>query len=110
MFFETAGWERPCWYESNAGLVEEYGDAVMPREHEWDARWWSPIINAEHLAMRENAGIVDLSAFAIFDIVGPGALDVGAADLRRAVRRRGRQGRSTRRCSTRRAASSPTSP
>ena len=75
MFFETAGWERPHWYESNAGLLEEYGDAVMPREHEWDARWWSPIINAEHLRMREAAGVIDLSAFSIFDIVGPGALD-----------------------------------
>src|SRR3954466_11182209 len=74
-FFEAAGWERPFWYESNAGLLEEYGERVMPREHEWDARWWSPIINAEHLAMRERAGIVDLSAFAIFDVVGPGALD-----------------------------------
>jgi glycine cleavage system aminomethyltransferase T len=47
----------------------------MPREHEWDARWWSPIINAEHLAMRDRAGIVDLSAFAIFDVVGPAAMD-----------------------------------
>ena len=46
----------------------------MPREHEWDSRWWSPIINAEHLAMRENAGVVDLTAFCIFDITGPGAL------------------------------------
>ena len=62
VFFETAGWERPFWYESNAGLVEEYGDAVMPREHEWDSRWWSPIINAEHLRMREAAGVIDLSA------------------------------------------------
>ncbi|MDX6297960.1 MAG: hypothetical protein QOI51_1817, partial [Nocardioidaceae bacterium] len=64
VFFETAGWERPFWYESNAALLVEYGDAVMRREAEWDARWWSPIINAEHLAMRERAGIVDLSAFA----------------------------------------------
>ena len=63
VFFETAGWERPHWYESNAGLLEEYGDAVMPREHEWDSRWWSPIINAEHLRMREAAGVIDLSAF-----------------------------------------------
>ena len=55
------------------------------REAEWDARWWSPIINAEHLAMRERAGIFDLSAFAIFDVSGPGALDVAAA--RRAARR-----------------------
>ncbi|MGZ4581710.1 MAG: GcvT family protein [Nocardioidaceae bacterium] len=74
-FVEAAGWERPLWYESNKGLLEEYGDRVMPREHEWDARWWSPIINAEHLAMRDRAGIVDLSAFAIFDVVGPGAKD-----------------------------------
>ena len=71
-FFEAAGWERPQWFESNAGLVEEYG--VEGRQAEWDARWWSPIINAEHLAMRERAGIFDLSAFAIFDISGPGAL------------------------------------
>lgn len=75
VFFETGGWERPFWYESNAGLLEEYGDAVMPREHEWDSRWWSPIINAEHLRMREAAGVIDLSAFEIFDIAGPGALD-----------------------------------
>ncbi len=73
-FFEAVGWERPFWYASNEHLLGEYGEAVMPREHEWDARWWSPIINAEHLAMRERAGIVDLSAFAIFDVVGPGAM------------------------------------
>lgn len=74
VFFETAHWERPFWYESNAGLLGEYGDAIMPRESEWDSRWWSPIINAEHLAMRERAGIFDLSAFSIFDIEGPGAM------------------------------------
>jgi glycine cleavage system aminomethyltransferase T/glycine/D-amino acid oxidase-like deaminating enzyme len=74
-FFETAGWERPFWYASNAGLVEHYGNAVMPRAAEWDARWWSPIINAEHLAMREHAGVVDLTAFSIFDVVGPGACE-----------------------------------
>ena len=39
VFFETAGWERPWWYESNAGLLEEYGDRVMPREAEWESRW-----------------------------------------------------------------------
>jgi glycine cleavage system aminomethyltransferase T/glycine/D-amino acid oxidase-like deaminating enzyme len=75
VFFETAGWERPFWYESNRGLLEEFGDRVMPREAEWESRWWSPIINAEHLAMRERVGMVDLSAFAIFDVTGPGALD-----------------------------------
>ncbi len=75
VFFEAAGWERPFWYASNETLLEEYADRVMPREHEWDSRWWSPIINAEHLAMRDRAGIVDLSAFCVFDVVGPGAFD-----------------------------------
>jgi glycine cleavage system aminomethyltransferase T/glycine/D-amino acid oxidase-like deaminating enzyme len=88
VFYEAAGWERPQWYESNAHLVEKFGDACMPREHEWDARWWSPVINAEHLQMRETAGLVDLSAFAIFDVVGPRALEavqhiiVAQADVR----------------------------
>ena len=74
-FYEAVGWERPQWYGSNASLLEEYGASVMPREAEWESRWWSPIINAEHLAMRDRAGIVDLTAFAIFDVVGPGALE-----------------------------------
>jgi glycine cleavage system aminomethyltransferase T/glycine/D-amino acid oxidase-like deaminating enzyme len=76
VFHETAGWERPHWYESNAPLLGEFGERVGQREAEWEARWWSPIINAEHLAMRERAGLVDLSAFTIFDISGPGALAV----------------------------------
>ena len=41
---------------------------------EWESRWWSPVINAEHLAMRDGAGLVDLSAFTILDVTGPGAL------------------------------------
>jgi glycine cleavage system aminomethyltransferase T/glycine/D-amino acid oxidase-like deaminating enzyme len=73
VFYEAAGWERPQWFEANAPLVERYG--VEPREAEWDARWWSPVINAEHLAMREHAGLFDLSAFTIFDVQGAGALD-----------------------------------
>ena len=74
VFFETAGWERPFWYASNQGLLREFGEQVMPRAGEWESRWWSPIINAEHLAMRDRVGMVDLSAFAIFDVTGPGAL------------------------------------
>jgi glycine cleavage system aminomethyltransferase T len=74
-FFEAAGWERPYWYGTNERLLAEYGDRVMPRTAEWESRWWSPIINAEHLAMRDRVGMVDLSAFAIFDVTGPGAVD-----------------------------------
>ena len=71
-YFEAGGWERPHWYESNAGLVSEYG--VEDRPHEWDRRWWSPIQNAEHLALRERVGMVDLSPFVVFDFNGPGTL------------------------------------
>ncbi len=72
-FFEAAGWERPFWYGANERLLADYGDRVMPRAAEWESRWWSPIINAEHLAMRDRVGLVDLAAFAIFDVTGPGA-------------------------------------
>ncbi len=79
VFFETAGWERPHWYASNEPLLERYAGRLMPRDAEWDARWWSPIINAEHLAMRDACGLVDLSAFAIFDVTGPSARWTGCS-------------------------------
>ncbi|HZC41163.1 MAG TPA: FAD-dependent oxidoreductase [Streptosporangiaceae bacterium] len=88
VFYETAGWERPQWYASNEPLLERYAGRLAEREDEWDARWWSPVINAEHLALRDACGLVDLSAFAIFDVTGPGALDaiqsvvVAQADVR----------------------------
>ncbi len=75
VFFEAAAWERPHWYESNAKLLDEFGDRINRREAEWESRWWSPIINAEHLAMRERAAMFDLTAFCIFDVAGPGALE-----------------------------------
>ena len=31
VFYETAGWERPHWYESNAPLLEEYGESERAR-------------------------------------------------------------------------------
>jgi glycine cleavage system aminomethyltransferase T len=73
VFYDARGWERPQWYESNADLVERYG--VADRPHEWDRRWWSPIINAEHLHLREKVGMVDLTAFQVFEVTGPGVVD-----------------------------------
>jgi len=72
-YFEAGGWERPHWYESNANLLNEF--EVEDRPHEWDRRWWSPIQNAEHLALRERVGMVDLSPFVIFDFTGPGVVE-----------------------------------
>ncbi len=72
-FFQARTWERPQWYESNADLIERYD--IAQREVEWDNRWWSPITVGEHLNMRSNCGIVDLSAFQLFEIGGPGAVE-----------------------------------
>jgi glycine cleavage system aminomethyltransferase T/glycine/D-amino acid oxidase-like deaminating enzyme len=86
VFHETAGWERPFWYERNRDLLDRYRGQLMDRDSEWESRWWSPIINAEHLAMRDRAGLFDLSAFAVLDVTGPGALQalqkVAVAQLR----------------------------
>jgi glycine cleavage system aminomethyltransferase T len=72
--YETARWERPHWYAANESLLDKYAGRLMERPAEWESRWWSPIINAEHLAMRDACGLVDLSAFAVLDVTGPGAL------------------------------------
>ncbi|HSH11384.1 MAG TPA: FAD-dependent oxidoreductase [Ilumatobacter sp.] len=72
-FFQARTWERPQWYGSNADLAERYG--VAEREVEWDNRWWSPITVGEHLNMREHCGMVDLSAFQLFELSGPGAVE-----------------------------------
>jgi glycine cleavage system aminomethyltransferase T/glycine/D-amino acid oxidase-like deaminating enzyme len=88
VFFETAGWERPHWYGCNEGLLARYAGRIAARPAEWDSRWWSPVIDAEHLAMRDACGLVDLSAFAVLDITGPAALEavqslvVAQADVR----------------------------
>jgi glycine cleavage system aminomethyltransferase T/glycine/D-amino acid oxidase-like deaminating enzyme len=74
VFFDARGWERPQWYTSNEDLRARYPGQCDDRPHEWDARWWSPITNAEHLHLREKVGMVDLTAFNEFDFEGPGAL------------------------------------
>ena len=68
--FESAGWERPQWFEANAEL--DPGD-VLPR-HAWPARDWSPIAAAEHRACRERVGLFDLTPFTKVEVRGPGAL------------------------------------
>jgi dimethylglycine oxidase len=70
-FFESAGWERPQWYEANRELLT--GDEVLPHDG-WAARYWSPIVQAEHRACRERAGLFDLTPFTKVEVAGPGAL------------------------------------
>ena len=72
-FMELAGWERAHGYASNEHLLEKYGDRVPVREHEWDNRHFYRVSNAEHLEMSENAGMINLSHFAVYDVTGPDA-------------------------------------
>ena len=68
-FGEKAGWERPNWFEPNA--------ARAPRRWEakgWAARYWSPAIEAEHVATRERAALFDETSFSKLEVSGPGAL------------------------------------
>ena len=68
-FVESAGWERPQWFAANEALIDH-----CHTRSGWAARFWSPIIGAEHRAVRERVGIFDLTPFAKLRLSGPGAL------------------------------------
>ena len=72
-FMELAGWERAHGYAANEHLLEKYADQVPIRENEWDNRHFWRVSNAEHLAMSDNAGMINLSHFAVYDISGADA-------------------------------------
>ncbi|MCY4435997.1 MAG: FAD-dependent oxidoreductase [Chloroflexi bacterium] len=72
VFFESAGWERPQWFEANKDLI---ADDAMPVRTGWEAQHWSPIQAGEHRATRERVAMYDLTAFTKIEVSGPGALD-----------------------------------
>ncbi|HET7726801.1 MAG TPA: FAD-dependent oxidoreductase [Candidatus Limnocylindrales bacterium] len=84
-FVDVGGWERPAWYGANARLVD---DVHVPRRDEWSSRHWSPIAVAEHVALRERGGLVDLTPLTRIEVTGPDAeallLRVAAGQVDRA--------------------------
>jgi glycine cleavage system aminomethyltransferase T/glycine/D-amino acid oxidase-like deaminating enzyme len=72
-FLEAVGWERPQWFEANSHLVE--GRPIPPRSG-WEARYWSPIVGAEHLVTRERVAMYDMNSLTKVEVMGPGALDL----------------------------------
>jgi glycine cleavage system aminomethyltransferase T/glycine/D-amino acid oxidase-like deaminating enzyme len=70
-FMELGGWERAHGYAANEHLLEKYGDRIPVRANEWDNRHFWRVSNAEHLAMSEDCGIVNLSHFYMCDVEGP---------------------------------------
>jgi glycine cleavage system aminomethyltransferase T/glycine/D-amino acid oxidase-like deaminating enzyme len=75
-FMELGGWERAHGYAANERLLEKYGNRVPVREDEWDARHFWRVSNAEHLAMSDDCGIVNLSHFYMFDVEGPDQVEL----------------------------------
>lgn len=67
-----AGLELPNWFDGNAPLLKTYTEKI-PQRRGWAAEFWSPIIGAEHLVMRNNVGLMDLTGLSIFEVKGPGA-------------------------------------
>ena len=57
-----AGWERPQWFEANASLLT--GERRGSDADGWAAPNWSPIVGAEHLAIRERVALFDITPFA----------------------------------------------
>ncbi|NJC72622.1 FAD-dependent oxidoreductase [Planosporangium thailandense] len=70
-FLEGAGWERPYWFEANAGLLD---GVEVPERDEWSARYWSPIAAAEAKATRERVAMYDMTPLKRYEVAGPGAL------------------------------------
>ncbi|MFC5947380.1 FAD-dependent oxidoreductase [Pseudonocardia lutea] len=70
VFTEIGGWERPLWFEANAGLPEV---ARIPGRGEWASRHWSPIAGAEALATRDRVALYDMTPLTRVEVAGAGA-------------------------------------
>ena len=65
---ERAGWERPNWFDFNAEGADD------PRPAGIVGRHWSPAIAAEVRAVRQRAGVFDISSFTKIEVTGPEAV------------------------------------
>lgn len=61
------GWEHPLWFAAEGEPREE--TSGFDRQN-----WWGPV-GREARALRDRAGIIDISNFARYRITGPGAKD-----------------------------------
>jgi 4-methylaminobutanoate oxidase (formaldehyde-forming) len=65
VFGSKFGWERPNWFAPE-------GTAPVDRPA-FESPNWFAAVGAEHRAVRERAGLIDVSSFAKFEVAGPGA-------------------------------------
>jgi len=64
-FGEVGGYERPNWFAQN-GAEAKY-------EYSYKRQSWFAFHAAEHLAIRENVGVYDISSFGKFEVSGADA-------------------------------------
>jgi len=68
VFGEVAGWERANWF-ANPGQEREY-------RYGWGRQNWFENQRAEHLALREGVGLLDMSSFGKIRVEGAEALSL----------------------------------
>lgn len=74
-FLESAGWERPHWFEANRSLLEELpAEWQTPEREPWAAMFSSPISAAEAWKTRTAVGLYDMTPLKRLSVNGPGAL------------------------------------
>lgn len=66
VFGETAGWERANWF-ATPGQEQEY-------RYSWKRQNWFDNQRAEHLALREGVGLLDMTSFGKIRVEGRDAL------------------------------------
>lgn len=71
-FTAAGGLERPLRFADNEAELERYGEQIPDRDG-WNARYWSRIEGAEHLAVRDRVGVFDISGLSHIEVVGPAA-------------------------------------
>ncbi len=84
VFGARNGWERPLWFApagvASAGSAAPSGNA--PRAGSPDdlptfrTPDWLPHVEAECRAIRERAGLIDMTSFAKYEVAGPGAAEL----------------------------------
>ncbi|WP_338597335.1 FAD-dependent oxidoreductase [Saccharopolyspora sp. SCSIO 74807] len=74
-FLESHGWERPHWYEANAGLVKDLPMEWQPPSRDaWSAMYHSPIAAVEAWKTRTAVALYDMTSLKRLEVSGPGAL------------------------------------
>jgi len=66
VFGSKFGWERPNWFAPTGTAAVDEPSFTRPN--------WFEAVGREHRAVRESAGLVDVSSFAKFEVSGPGAM------------------------------------